>query len=76
MSFESPLFWPAYIKEDVLYVLDETLVPEKFKYIPVRNVKGAVTVIRDMKTRAFGQFLVVLSTFLLEIKQKNNLKNL
>jgi len=65
--FESPLFWPAYMKEDVLYVLDETLVPEKLKYIPVKNVKGAVGVIRDMKTRAFGQFLVVLNTFLLEL---------
>jgi methylthioribose-1-phosphate isomerase len=64
--FESPLFWPAYVKEDVLYVLDETLVPSKIKYIPVKNVKGAVAVIRDMKTRAFGQFLVVLNTFLLE----------
>ena len=67
-TFESPLFWPAYIKENVLYVLDETLVPSKLKYIPVKNVKGAVAVIRDMKTRAFGQFLVVLNTFLLEIK--------
>jgi len=65
--FESPLFWPAYIKGDVLYVLDETLVPSKLKYIPVKNVKGAVAVIRDMKTRAFGQFLVVLNTFLVEL---------
>ncbi len=68
--FESPLFWPAYIKEDVLYVLDETLVPSKLKYIPVKNVKGAVAVIREMKTRAFGQFLVVLNTFLLELNPK------
>jgi methylthioribose-1-phosphate isomerase len=65
--FESPLFWPAYIKEDVLHVLDETLVPSKLKYIPVKNVKDAVSVIRNMKTRAFGQFLVVLNTFLLEL---------
>ena len=67
MTFESPLFWPAYVKEDVLFVLDETLVPGKLKYIPVKNVKGAVAVIREMKTRAFGQFLVVLNTFLLEL---------
>lgn len=71
MPFESPLFWPAYIKEDVLYVLDETLVPAKFKYIPVKDVKGAVAVIRQMKTRAFGQFLVVLNTFLLEMLEGN-----
>jgi len=73
MQFESPLFWPAYVKEDILYVLDETLVPNKLKYIPVKNVKGAVAVIRDMKTRAFGQFLVVLNTFLLELNPKGDL---
>jgi len=75
MAFESPLFWPAYIKDEVLYVLDETLVPEKLKYISVKNVKGAVDVIRDMKTRAFGQFLVVLNTFLLELNPKGHLVN-
>ncbi|MDO8675198.1 MAG: hypothetical protein Q7K71_03670 [Candidatus Omnitrophota bacterium] len=75
--FESPLFWPAHIKGNTLYVLDETLLPLKTKYIPVRNVKGAVAVIRDMKTRAFGQFLVVLNTFLLEAKgQKSKVKDI
>jgi len=68
--FESPLFWPAHVKGNVLYVLDETLVPSKIKYIPVHNVKEAVAVIRNMKTRAFGQFLVVLNTFLIEVKSK------
>ncbi|MBL8013246.1 MAG: S-methyl-5-thioribose-1-phosphate isomerase [Candidatus Omnitrophica bacterium] len=70
---ESPLFWPAYIKDKVLYVLDETLIPTKVKYIPVKNTKEAVKVIREMKTRAFGQFLVVLNTFLVELK-RNKLK--
>ncbi len=73
IMFESPLFWPAYIKGNTLFVLDETLVPAKLKYIPVKNVKGAVAVIRDMKTRAFGQFLVVLNTFLLELNPKEDL---
>lgn len=73
MAFESPLFWPVYNKGDILDVLDETLVPAKLKYIPVKNVKGAVAVIRGMKTRAFGQFLVVLNTFLLELKHKGDL---
>jgi len=73
MAFESPLFWPAYIKGKTLFVLDETLVPSKLKYIPVKNVKGAVAVIRNMKTRAFGQFLVVLNTFLLELNPKEDL---
>ncbi|MBF0504965.1 MAG: hypothetical protein HQL14_07680 [Candidatus Omnitrophica bacterium] len=71
--FESPLFWPAHLKKNVLFVLDETLIPSKIRYIPVKNVKGAVLVIRHMKTRAFGQFLVVLNTFLLELNVKGNL---
>lgn len=64
---ESPLFWPAHLKDNVLNVLDETLIPKKLHYIKVKNTKEAVKVIRDMKTRAFGQFLVVLNSFLLEI---------
>lgn len=64
---ETPLFWPARIKGDALWVLDETLIPQKLKYIKVKNTKQAVDVIRQMKTRAFGQFLVVMQTFLLEI---------
>jgi methylthioribose-1-phosphate isomerase len=66
---ESPLFWPAKLEKDTLLVLDETLIPVKMHYIKVKNTAQAVKVIRDMKTRAFGQFLVVLSTFLLEINR-------
>ena len=47
--FESPLFWPAYIKGNTLYVLDETLVPSKLKDIPVKNVKGAVAFVVMLK---------------------------
>jgi len=65
---ESPLFWPAKLDGKTLFVLDETLLPGKFHYIKVRNTKQAVNVIRQMKTRAFGQLLVVLNTFLLEIR--------
>ncbi len=71
--YQSSLFWPAVMKGKTLFVLDETLVPAQMKYIPVKNVKGAVAVIRDMKTRAFGQFLVVLNTFLLELHPKGDL---
>ena len=66
---ESPLFWPAHIKGKTLFVLDETLIPRKIYYVKVRNTKEAMKVIRDMKTRAFGQFLVVLNTFLLELER-------
>lgn len=69
---ESPLFWPARLKGDVLLVLDETLIPQKLHYIKVGNTKQAVEVIRQMKTRAFGQFLVVMNTFLLEMNNAGN----
>lgn len=65
---ESPLFWPARLEKGILYVLDETLVPEKLHYIEVKDTDGAVNVIRSMKTRAFGQFLVVINAFFLEIE--------
>ncbi len=66
---ESVLFWPVKLEEKAMLVLDETLLPEKMHYVKVTNVKQAVSVIREMKTRAFGQFLVVLSTFLLVLKK-------
>lgn len=67
MRKESPLFWPAKLKGKTLWVLDETALPSKFRYIKVRNIKQAVDVIRQMKTRAFGQLLVVFNTFLLAL---------
>jgi len=66
---ESPLFWPAKLNGDILEVLDETLIPDKLHYVKVRNIKGSVDVIKEMKTRAFGQFLVVLNAFILEINK-------
>ncbi|MEI7999677.1 MAG: hypothetical protein WCH62_09270, partial [Candidatus Omnitrophota bacterium] len=67
--YESPLFWPAHWQDKTLMILDETLVPGKLQYIPVKRVPEAVHVIRSMKTRAFGQFLVVLNTFVLELNR-------
>jgi len=65
---ESPLFWPATLKGKTLFVLNETLIPKRLAYVKVRNTREAVNCIREMKTRAFGQFLVVLNTFLVELK--------
>ena len=70
---ESPLFWPAYLKGNILFVLDETRIPKEFVYLKVKTTKEAVSVIRQMKTRAFGQFLVVLNTFLLELGRRKKL---
>lgn len=69
---ESPLFWPAYWDGKTLMVLDETLIPQKIKYIPVRRLPEAVDVIKTMKTRAFGQFLVVLNAFMLEMNKTSS----
>jgi len=51
----SPLFWPVRFKDDVIYILDETLLPEKLHYIKVKDVRQACKAIKEMKTRAVGQ---------------------
>ena len=70
---ESPLFWPVTLKGDCMLVLDETLLPARLHYIKVKNTKQAVRVIQEMRTRAFGQFLVVLNTFLLVLKENKSI---
>jgi methylthioribose-1-phosphate isomerase len=66
----SPLFWPIQFKKGVIYILDETLLPHKLSYIKARNYKEACRAIREMKTRAIGQVLLVMYIFLQLIKQK------
>jgi methylthioribose-1-phosphate isomerase len=66
---ESVLFWPVQFKDGKIFILDETRLPQKTAYIKVTDIKGAVAAIREMKTRAFGQFLVVLYSFLLIIEK-------
>ncbi len=50
-----------------MLVLDETVIPANITYIKVKDAKEAVAVIKSMRTRAFGQFLVVLNAFVLEV---------
>jgi len=71
----SKLFWPIELKDKTIYILDETLLPHKVKYIKAKDYKQAVRAIKEMKTRAVGQVLLVMYTFLLEI-QKNKAKDL
>ncbi|MDP2940347.1 MAG: S-methyl-5-thioribose-1-phosphate isomerase [Candidatus Omnitrophota bacterium] len=71
---ESPLFWPVRFKDNTIYILDESLLPHKATYIKVKDYKGACWAIKEMKTLAVGQVLLVLYTFLLVIK-KNKLKS-
>ncbi|MCM8796284.1 MAG: S-methyl-5-thioribose-1-phosphate isomerase [Candidatus Omnitrophica bacterium] len=72
----SPLFWPVKLKGKFIYILDETLLPHKLKYIKVGNYKQAVSAIKQMKTRAIGQVLLVMYSFLLEYRRNQNKKNI
>ena len=72
----SPLFWPIKFKVNTIYILDETLLPQKVKYIKVKNYKEACLAIKNMKTRAVGQVILVMYIFLLVIRQNKSSKNL
>jgi methylthioribose-1-phosphate isomerase len=56
----SPLFIPALWEGSQFKVLDETLLPWKVEYITITDVSQALEVVREMKTRAFGQVLTFL----------------
>ncbi len=72
----SPLFWPIELKGQTIYILDETLLPHRVKYIQAKNYKQAVAAIKQMKTRAVGQVLLVLYAFLLEARKNHSLAHL
>ncbi|MDD5501782.1 MAG: S-methyl-5-thioribose-1-phosphate isomerase [Candidatus Omnitrophica bacterium] len=69
----SPLFWPVRMKGKVIYILDETRLPQREVYIKSRGYRQSCAAIKDMKTRAVGQVLLVMYTFLLSRMQKVNL---
>lgn len=72
----SPLFWPIRLKGSTIYILDETKLPHQLTYIKARDYRAACRAIKEMKTRAVGQVLLVLYTFLLVWRQNKNKKNL
>ncbi len=65
----SPLFWPVFLKGRTISVLDETSLPGVPRYLKVAGYRQSVQVIRRMQTRAIGQVLLVMYTFLLEIRK-------
>jgi len=69
----SPLFWPIKLKGNTIYILDETKLPQKLVYIKAKNYLDACRAIKEMKTRAVGQVLLVMYTFLLSHKQGKDL---
>ena len=71
---ESPLFWPIELRGKTIYVLDETQLPQKLVYLKCKSVSDVVCVIKDMKTRAFGQVLIAFYTFLMVLEQNKSVK--
>lgn len=67
----SPLFWPIELKGKTIRILDETALPGKIKYITVKNYRQACSAIREMKTRAVGQVILVFYTFLLSLGKED-----
>jgi len=63
-----PLAWSVSIRDDRLYILDETKLPEEKAYIAAANYLEAAQAIAEMKTRAFGQVLTLFYTFLLTVR--------
>ncbi|MFA5272108.1 MAG: S-methyl-5-thioribose-1-phosphate isomerase [Candidatus Omnitrophota bacterium] len=72
----SPLFWPVTLKGNTIHILDETLLPHKVKYIKARNEKEACRAIKEMKTRAVGQVILVFCIFLLVLKKNKKKKDI
>jgi methylthioribose-1-phosphate isomerase len=72
----SPLFWPIQFKGKIIYILDETLLPQKIKYIKARNEKQACKAIKDMKTRAVGQVILVFYIFLMVLRKNKKKKDI
>ena len=69
----SPLFWPIQLKGNTIYILDETQLPQKLTFIKTKNYLEACSAIKQMKTRAVGQVLLVMYTFILSKRQNKNL---
>lgn len=57
---QSLLFTPALWEKDHFRIIDETRLPWKVEYLPVRDVAQALAAVKEMKTRAFGQVLTFL----------------
>jgi methylthioribose-1-phosphate isomerase len=72
----SPLFWPIELRGDTILILDETQLPRKVVYLKAKDYRGACRAIKEMKTRAVGQVLLVMYTFLLEIRKNKQGRDL
>ncbi|MEA3560860.1 MAG: S-methyl-5-thioribose-1-phosphate isomerase [Candidatus Omnitrophota bacterium] len=71
---EPPLFWPVRLKDKTIFCLDETVLPGKLTYLKAKTLQQAIALIKDMKTRAFGQVLMAYNIFLLVLEKYKDLK--
>jgi methylthioribose-1-phosphate isomerase len=55
---KSPLLFPVTMRGNTIFVLDETQLPFKKEHIEVSTFEGAITVLKEMKTRSLGQVLL------------------
>lgn len=69
----SPLFWPIQFKQGKIYILDETALPHKVVYLEAADYLQACKAIKEMKTRAVGQVILVFYAFLQALQQKKDL---
>ena len=60
IAVQSPLFEPVLWEGGGFKILDETLVPEKIEFIEINDVAQALSAVREMRTRAYGQVLTFL----------------
>ncbi len=65
----SPLFWPVELKGATISILDETALPQALTYIKAKDDRQACRAIRQMKTRAVGQVLLVMNIFLQALRR-------
>jgi len=69
----SPLFWPIQLKGNIIYILDETKLPQKMVYAKARNCSEEAQGVKEMNPRAAGQVILVMYTFILSRRQNINL---
>lgn len=68
------LAWSVSIKDDKIFILDETKLPEERVYVAAADYLEAANAITEMKTRAFGQVLTVFHAFLLTARHNRGEK--
>jgi len=70
MKNHSPLLFPVTFDGKRISVLDETQLPWKEIFIQVDSLSESLTVLKEMKTRAFGQVLLFYYTSILASPMK------